>query len=79
MVDDDPLHQALHGVLVAAVASGPGGPSGIDSVQSRACAALYALLVAHPVDRRGRCRSCRHPGAVLGVAPAPLPVAYPWA
>ncbi len=67
MVNDDPLREALRGVLVAAVESGPGGAGGIDSIQYRACAALYALLMAHPVDRRGRCRSCRGPGAVLGL------------
>jgi hypothetical protein len=27
-----------------------------------AVAALDSLLAAHPVDRRGRCRSCRRPG-----------------
>jgi len=32
----------------------------------RASAALYALLGAHPVDRRGRCRSCRGLRALLG-------------
>ncbi|MGQ0778224.1 MAG: hypothetical protein ACT4NY_28090 [Pseudonocardiales bacterium] len=31
----------------------------------RACAALYSLVEGHPVDRRGRCRSCRRPGALL--------------
>jgi hypothetical protein len=59
---DDLLRAALR----AAVQSGPGGAGGIDSIQHRACAALYALVMAHPVDRRGRCRSCRRPGAVLG-------------
>ncbi|MGH4014384.1 MAG: hypothetical protein ACRDSL_10765 [Pseudonocardiaceae bacterium] len=33
----------------------------------QAAAALYALLLAHPIDRRGRCRSCRRSGAVLGL------------
>ncbi|MGH3916020.1 MAG: hypothetical protein ACRDTC_21820 [Pseudonocardiaceae bacterium] len=36
------------------------------SVSWRACAALYSLVEEHPVDRRGRCRSCRGPGALLG-------------
>lgn len=67
MIDDDPLREALRGVLVAAVESEPGAAGGMDSIQSRACAALYALLMAHPVDRQGRCRSCRRPGAVLGM------------
>ena len=59
MINDDPLREALRSVLVAA--------DGIDSIQFRACAALYTLLIAHPVDQRGRCRSCRRPGAVLGL------------
>lgn len=67
MIDDDSLREALRGVLVAAVESGPGAGGGIDSIQFRACAALYALLMAHPVDRWGRCRSCRRSGAVLGL------------
>lgn len=32
----------------------------------RACAALYGLLLDHPIDEWGRCRSCRRPGLVLG-------------
>ena len=67
MINDDPLREALHSVLVAAVEASPGAAGGIDSIQSRACAALYVLLMAHSVDRRGRCRSCRRPGAVLGL------------
>jgi hypothetical protein len=63
----DPLLEALRGVLVAAAQLGSGTGEGIDSVQYRAGAALYSLLVDHPVDRRGRCRSCRRPGAVLGL------------
>ncbi len=42
--------------MLAAVGSGRGG--GIGSVPGRACAALYALLRAHEIDRRGRCRCC---------------------
>lgn len=67
MINDDPLREALHSVLVAAVEAWPGAAGGIDSIQSRACAALYVLLMAHSVDRRGRCRSCRRPGTVLGL------------
>jgi hypothetical protein len=67
VINDDPLREALHSVLVAAVEAWPGAAGGIDSIQSRACAALYVLLMAHSVDRRGRCRSCRRPGAVLGL------------
>jgi hypothetical protein len=35
---------------------------GIDRVEFGACAELYALLTAHPIDVRGRCWSCRRPG-----------------
>jgi hypothetical protein len=63
----DPLLEALRRVLAAGAQSGSGAGEGIDSVQYRAGAALYSLLVDHPVDRRGRCRSCRRPGTVLGL------------
>lgn len=46
--------------------SGRGDRSAIGSIPWRAVAALYMLLLDHPVDRRGRCRSCRRPAAVLG-------------
>ena len=69
----DPLPEALRSVLVAAAQPGSGG-EGIDSVQYRAGAALYALLADHPVDRRGRCRSCRRPGVVLGLRRRPCRV-----
>lgn len=59
--------QELRGVLQAAVESEPGAAGGIESIQCRAGAALYQLLMDHPVDRRGRCRSCRRPGAVLAL------------
>ncbi|MGQ0776396.1 MAG: hypothetical protein ACT4NY_18550 [Pseudonocardiales bacterium] len=60
------LRETLHSVLWAIIESGPGTGSGMDSVPWRASAALYSLVEGHPVDRRGRCRSCRRPGAVLG-------------
>ncbi|MDQ3762634.1 MAG: hypothetical protein M3460_13500 [Actinomycetota bacterium] len=60
------LCQKLRGVLVEKVQAGCGAVDGIDSVLRRASAALYMLLMDHPVDRRGRCRSCRRPGAVFG-------------
>ena len=55
------LCDTLHGVA-RAEAFGPG----IGAIGCRASAALNALLAAHPVDRRGRCRSCRRPGALFG-------------
>lgn len=56
------LRERLHGVLVDAVQARPGAAGGIGSVPCLASATLYALLMAHPVDRRGRCRSCAGPG-----------------
>lgn len=59
------LCKRLRGALENAVLAGPGA-DGIGSVPWQANAALYMLLMGHPVDRRGRCRSCRRSGAVLG-------------
>ncbi|MGH3849989.1 MAG: hypothetical protein ACRDRT_09845 [Pseudonocardiaceae bacterium] len=58
--------ELLRGVLWPVVASGRVGEGGGLSVEQRACAGLFALLLDHPIDRRGRCRSCRRPGAVFG-------------
>ncbi|MGH3779667.1 MAG: hypothetical protein ACRDRO_03280 [Pseudonocardiaceae bacterium] len=66
MSPNDPLRGALRDVLIAAVESGPGAVGGVGSLQCQVFATLYALLGAHPVDGRGRCWSCRRPGAVLG-------------
>lgn len=60
------LCRLLRKVLVDGVQAGCGAAGGIGSVQFRASATLYALLRAHPLDREGRCRSCRGPGAVFG-------------
>ncbi|MGH3772551.1 MAG: hypothetical protein ACRDRW_14340 [Pseudonocardiaceae bacterium] len=59
----DPLCQMLGKVLVDGVR---GGAVGVGSVAFRACVALFGLLVDHPVDQWGRCRSCRRPGSVFG-------------
>ncbi len=56
----------LRGALLDAVQAGPEAMSGIGSVQLRASAALYGLLLDHPIDKPGRCRSCRPPGALFG-------------
>lgn len=60
----DLLHQGLRAVLLEAVESGAADL--IELIEVKACAALYGLLLDHPVDRRGRCRSCRRPGALFG-------------
>lgn len=61
------LCQMLRGALRDTVRSTRDGSGGISSVGCRAVAVLYGLLLDHPVDRRGRCRSCRRPGEVLGL------------
>ncbi|MGH3692414.1 MAG: hypothetical protein ACRDRX_00135 [Pseudonocardiaceae bacterium] len=66
MSPNDPLREVLRGVLCAAVESEPGAVGGIGSLQCRVFATLYVLLGAHAVDGRGRCWSCRRPGAVFG-------------
>jgi hypothetical protein len=58
----DPLCQMLRKVLVDGAQAG----RGIGSVECRAVLTLYSLLPDHPVDRWGRCRSCRRPGSVFG-------------
>lgn len=62
----DLMCRTLRSVLRDGVQGGQDGADGIRSVQFRASAALYGLLVDHPIDRWGRCRSCRRRGAVLG-------------
>lgn len=69
------VSKALRDVLRAAVESGPGATDGIESIHCRASATfhcrasatLYGLLTDHPVDQRGRCRSCRRSGGMLGL------------
>ncbi|MGH3898876.1 MAG: hypothetical protein ACRDTA_11625 [Pseudonocardiaceae bacterium] len=45
--------------------TGPGAEE-VGSILYRASAVLYLLLLDHPIDQRGRCRSCPRPGAVIG-------------
>jgi hypothetical protein len=58
--------RVLREALAEGVRAGRGAAGGIGSIQFRACAAVYWLLLDHPVDRRGRCRSCRRHGALVG-------------
>ena len=62
----DHLCARLRAALRDGAQPGAGVAGGIGSVQFRAGVALYRLLLDHPVDRWGRCRSCRRPGAVFG-------------
>ncbi|MDQ2882497.1 MAG: hypothetical protein M3Y48_15180 [Actinomycetota bacterium] len=57
----------LRGVLRRAAQTGPGAVDGVGSLLYRVSAVLYMLLLDHPIDRRGRCRSCRRPGAMIGL------------
>lgn len=59
--EHDLLRTMLRSFLVAKVESGGGAGEG-DHVACAAGAALESLLAAHPVDRQGRCTSCRAPG-----------------
>ncbi|MGH3936766.1 MAG: hypothetical protein ACRDS1_17590 [Pseudonocardiaceae bacterium] len=52
--------------LRQAVAAGPHAASGIEEIRYRAAAVLYTLLLDHPLDWRGHCRSCRRSGAMIG-------------
>jgi hypothetical protein len=56
--------ELLRRVLGDTVEPAPGTTGGIGSVACRATAGLYALLMDHPINRRGRCRSCRRSGAL---------------
>lgn len=60
------LRRQLHSDLLDALSSGPRTTGGRGLAGCRATAALYVLLLEHPVDARGHCRSCRRPGAVIG-------------
>ncbi|MGH3865625.1 MAG: hypothetical protein ACRDQ4_05700 [Pseudonocardiaceae bacterium] len=60
------VYTALRRILREGVQAGLGAAEGLNSLQCRFAGALYALLMAHPIDRRGRCRHCRRPGSVIG-------------
>jgi hypothetical protein len=60
------LCELLRGILADGAQAGPDAEKGLGSSQCRLSGALYDLLMAHPLDQRGRCRCCRRPGAVLG-------------
>ncbi|MGH3929440.1 MAG: hypothetical protein ACRDTF_05620, partial [Pseudonocardiaceae bacterium] len=58
------LCATLRAILVEAVQAGRRAAEGLGTVPCQAVATLYLLPMNHPLDRRGRCRSCRRPGAV---------------
>lgn len=62
-------HRLVCDALRQALQAGPAGGPG--SIRYRACAVLYSLLLDHPLDQRGRCRSCRRSGAMIGLRRRP--------
>ncbi|HET9257201.1 MAG TPA: hypothetical protein VFO16_18655 [Pseudonocardiaceae bacterium] len=56
------LLRAVLRELLADVGKSPRSVAELDWAGYSAGAALDALLAAHPVDRHGRCRSCRRRG-----------------
>jgi hypothetical protein len=62
----DLLCRMLRRVLLDGVQAGPDAIGGIGSVHFKASTTLYGLLLDHPVDGPGRCRSCRRTGALFG-------------
>lgn len=61
------IRDALRETLRQAMRTNSGTAGGIDSIEGRATAVLYTLLLQHPIDQRGRCRSCRGATAMIGL------------
>lgn len=61
------IRHALREALLRARRASAGAAGGIDSIEGRATAVLYTLLLQHPIDQRGRCRSCRGSLAIIGL------------
>jgi hypothetical protein len=66
------LCEALRTFVLSEVSSQ--GAGRVRSLDHRAMVTLYSLLVDHPIDPWGRCRSCRRPGSVFGVRWRPCQV-----
>jgi hypothetical protein len=56
----------LRGALHTVVDSRSGAVDAVARIGWRAAAVLYLLLRDHPINRWGRCRSCRYPGTIIG-------------
>ena len=65
------ISEALGDELRQAVQAGPSVADQADSIRYRVSAVLYLLLREHSIDRRGRCRSCRRPGAMMSIRRQP--------
>jgi hypothetical protein len=64
-------HRLLCEALRESVRAGPGAVERVGSIRYQASAVLYLLLLEHPIDRRGRCRSC--PRVMIRAATPTLP------
>jgi hypothetical protein len=64
-------HRLICDTLRASLLAGPGSAKRPGPTQYWASAVLYLLLLDHPIDRRGRCRSCRRSGEVIGLRRRP--------
>jgi hypothetical protein len=64
-------HRLICDTLRASLLAGPGILERSGSTRYWASAVLYLLLLDHPIDRRGRCRSCRRSGEVIGLRRRP--------
>jgi len=58
-------YRLLCEALRESVRAGPGAVERVGSIRYQASAVLYLLLLEHPIDRRGRCRSC--PRVLIGL------------
>jgi len=65
-------HRLVCEALRESVRAGPGALKRVGSVRYRASAVLYLLLLEHPIDERGRCRSC--PGVMIGLRSRPCQI-----
>jgi hypothetical protein len=66
---DQTSHRLVREALRETVRAGPGAGERVGSIRYRASAVLYLLLLDHPIDERGRCRSC--PDVTIGLRSRP--------
>ena len=64
-------HRLICDTLRASLLAGPGAVEQSGQPRYWAAAVLYLLLLDHPIDRRGRCRSCRRTGELIGLRRRP--------
>jgi hypothetical protein len=64
-------HRLLCEALRKTMFAGADAPEKNSSIRYLASAVLYELLLDHPIDQRGRCRSCRRSGEIIGLRRRP--------